>query len=143
MKANNVITATIIASAALLTGCAGSPMATSMATPAELKAMSTMDLCAAYGSFRNPEMAAELETRPEITYRDEIANKQIRLGMSEVELVCSWGRPRKVNKTVSAGGVRKQIIYGRRAQYGKYGKYSSDTTKYVYTRNNKITSWSN
>jgi hypothetical protein len=52
--------------------------------------------------------------------------KEIRLGMSEAALLCSWGRPQSVNRSVGAWGEHKQYIYGR---------------VYVYVENGKVASW--
>jgi hypothetical protein len=52
--------------------------------------------------------------------------EKIQLGMSEAALLCSWGRPQSVNRSVGVWGEHKQYIYGR---------------VYVYVENGKVTSW--
>jgi hypothetical protein len=56
-----------------------------------------------------------------------IADKKIKLGMSEQALLCSWGEPPGgVHSSVGSWGVRKQYVYAG---------------TYVYVENGKVTSW--
>jgi hypothetical protein len=55
-----------------------------------------------------------------------VRERKLRLGMSEAGLMCSWGDPSSVNRSVGSWGVHKQFVYGR---------------VYVYVENGKVTSW--
>jgi hypothetical protein len=63
--------------------------------------------------------------RPE-KIKTAIADGKIILGMSADDTRASWGQPDKVNRTVTAGGVSEQWVYG-------------DT--YVYFEDSILTSW--
>jgi hypothetical protein len=52
--------------------------------------------------------------------------QKIQLGMSEAALLCSWGRPERVNRSVGSWGEHKQYIY---------------SGANVYVENGKVTSW--
>ncbi|WP_159105878.1 DUF4124 domain-containing protein [Ideonella sp. B508-1] len=52
--------------------------------------------------------------------RDAIARGAVSIGMTADEVVQSWGRPTKVNRSIGAGGAHEQWVYDRgdfRAQY--------------------------
>jgi hypothetical protein len=84
---------------------------------------------------RKQREAAEAREREQCIARSSIAESEvalvkaqkIQLGMSETALLCSWGRPQKVNRTVNASGEHKQYVYG--------------SNTYVYVENGKIDSW--
>lgn len=40
-----------------------------------------------------------------------ISAREISIGMSELALLCSWGAPTHVNRTVTAAGTHKQYVY--------------------------------
>ncbi len=55
--------------------------------------------------------------------------QKISMGMPEELVVLSWGKPQRVNTTVTKRRVHKQMVYGRR--------------NYVYLDNGVVTSWQN
>lgn len=60
----------------------------------------------------------------------EISSAQegkIFIGMTLVGLWLAWGTPKKINKSVGRWGVHRQHVYGN--------------GQYVYSENNRITSW--
>lgn len=57
-----------------------------------------------------------------------IIGRRIWIGMSEDQLVKSWGRPNDVNSTVGSWGSHEQWVYG-------------DFGPYVYVENGTVTSW--
>jgi hypothetical protein len=58
----------------------------------------------------------------------QIENSKISLGMTEEQLIASWGRPRDINTTTGSFGVHKQYVYG-------------DFGPYVYVEDGKVTGW--
>lgn len=60
----------------------------------------------------------------------EIQNGQISLGMTEDQVLASWGSPRKVNNSTGRWGSHQQWVYG-------------DFGPYVYLENGRLTSWQN
>lgn len=118
----------------VLGGCAGSPIRIGMMSPEALRAESSYNLCIAYYSSKLGNAKAELIRRNAIP-DDEwpvIEQSKIRIGMSELGLVCSWGYPRTSNKTVTRYGESKQWVYSLGAGY---------SGQYVYIENGKVTSW--
>ncbi len=59
---------------------------------------------------------------------EAIAQKKVAIGMNADEVAASWGRPHKVNRTITAAGTREQWIYDR-------GGYK---TQYVYLDNGVV-----
>jgi len=110
-----------------------------MKSPEELRTENSFNLCNAYAYSKSEKAKAELKRRNAIP-DDEwsvIEQKKIRMGMSELGLVCSWGKPSlygTINKTVTRYGERKQWVYR---------SCSSCKGQYVYTENGKVTSWQN
>ncbi len=41
-----------------------------------------------------------------------VANKKVRIGMTQEQVVAAWGRPTDINKTISSGSVEEQWVYG-------------------------------
>jgi len=60
-----------------------------------------------------------------------VAANRLWIGMTEGQALESQGRPAKVNKTVTAGGVHEQWIYR--------GEYRA--TMYLYFDAGRLTSW--
>ena len=108
-------------------------------SPEALKSENSYDLCKYYASSKSENVKLELIWRGAIPDNEWplIEKKLIQLGMSELGLVCSWGIPNQINKTVVRWGTRKQWIYC------PYGYYNSHDCQYVYTDNGKITAWQN
>lgn len=119
----------------LLISCAGSPMHISIMSEEKLKTVPTLQLCNAYGANHQVKVRAELESRNVLNPQEWnlIDAKRIRIGMSRCALYCSWGPCLTENRSVSSSGVFIQHVYGL------YSQYSRPT--YVYTVNDKITSW--
>lgn len=65
-----------------------------------------------------------VQAHPE--YATQILARQIALGMSQEDVIAAWGKPDRVNTTVTALGKHEQWIYG-------------DT--YVYVSDGRVTSW--
>lgn len=60
---------------------------------------------------------------------DIIKNRHVWIGMSEEQLLCTLGKPKRINRSVGSWGVHKQWVYG------KYGR------PLVYTENGFLESW--
>lgn len=56
-----------------------------------------------------------------------IKNKQVQIGMTEEQVILSWGRPKRINESVGRWGRHEQWVY-------------SDST-YIYFENGILTSW--
>lgn len=128
---------TISLAAALITGCAGSPMRISSMSQAELKTQPSNQLCNAYYHFKAAPVKAELKRRGEITDADWklIEQGKIQVGMSKIALACSWGFPGiqgKVNTYAGPYGTMKQIVY--RACF-------ECPPTFVYIDETKVTGW--
>ncbi len=118
-------------------GCAGSPAQLSRMDSAQLSSVPDEQLVRALSNkiFRTPLLFEEAKTRGLLTEVELklVQERKIKIGMSETALLASWGRPRKINRSVGSYGVHKQYIYGT------YSRYSSPT--YVYVENGKVRSW--
>lgn len=102
----------------LVEGCAGSPARIALLSADEMKKETSYDLCNAYANHGHSSTAIkdELISRGEIDYLDwsDIDNGRIKIGMSELGLICSMGSPGVfggVRKSVSAYGTNKQYFY--------------------------------
>ena len=124
---------TILLPLLALTACAGSPARISMMSPEDLKFESNNALCRGYSFSKSDKLKMVIKDRNLFTENDWalIENGQIRIGMSEEGLICSWGLPLSgVNKSVGSWGVRKQYVYGMNSR-----------RPYVYVQDGKISSW--
>jgi hypothetical protein len=54
-------------------------------------------------------------------YGEVVFNRKIRIGMTEEMLIESWGKPQRINKTITKYGTRKQYVYGS-SQYVYIGE---------------------
>lgn len=69
---------------------------------------------------RNPDLAKKYEKLKislvtEVAKRDAVGKKQrgVTIGMTPEEVVASsWGKPKSINRTTTASGVREQWVYG-------------------------------
>jgi hypothetical protein len=61
-------------------------------------------------------------------YWEDVKEGKMRLGMNKEEVVCSWGMPEDINRTVGIGGVHEQWVYG-------------DFGPYLYFDDGVLTSW--
>jgi hypothetical protein len=59
-----------------------------------------------------------------------ISNREVAVGMTGPEVLRSWGRPTKVNTTVSAAGKREQWVY----------RHGRGVAQYVYLENGRVSS---
>lgn len=59
-------------------------------------------------------------------YGSAVADYKIKIGMTKEMVIMSWGKPNKVNRTVTANLVSEQWVY---------------ETAYLYFTNGKLTSW--
>jgi hypothetical protein len=57
--------------------------------------------------------------------------KKIAIGMTEDQVEKAWGKPTKINRTVSSSTVNEQWVYRRGDAYAQY----------VYLKNGVVTSW--
>lgn len=101
-----------------ISSCAGSPARIALLPKDEIKKVSSFDLCNAYAfnGHSSVEIKDELVSRGEINYLDwsDIDNGRIRVGMSELGLICSMGKPGPfggVNRSFSQGGEGVQYFY--------------------------------
>lgn len=60
----------------------------------------------------------------------DIRNERISMGMTEDQVLASWGYPRKMNNSTGRWGTHQQWVYG-------------DFGPYVYFENGRLTSWQN
>ena len=137
MKKIILLTIVVVSTVTIICSCAGTPMHIATMSPESLQSVNTYKLANAYAKSRSERVRDELIRRNVIT-SDEwtyIDHKKIRLEMSEVALICSWGKPGlygRINKSVGSYGVHRQYVYR---------KCSSCSTTYVYVKNGKVTSW--
>jgi len=92
----------------------------------EVGQFSNEDLCIAYRHRRYESARDELTRRRALTV-DEwhlVDSGTVKIGMSELGLLCTMGDPAKVNRTVTAAGTRKQYVYSLGA--------------YVYVENGRV-----
>lgn len=54
-----------------------------------------------------------------------IKNRKIELGMTSEQVQLSWGKPQRINRTVTANAVVEQWVYGRQYVYIENGKVRS------------------
>jgi hypothetical protein len=122
-----------------LMACVGSPLHISMMSSEELSHQDSYLLCNAYALKRSKNIKTELLKRNIIPPKEwqPIDQGEIKRGMSELGLICSWGYPTingSINETVGSWGVHKQWVYRL---------CSTCSSQYVYTENGKITGWQN
>lgn len=131
MKLNSVISIAI--SAVMLGGCAGSPARISMASPEDLRAERGDNLCTAYAFGTGRDKArSELERRNALTPREweSVEKRAVFIGMSRTAALCSWGKPDRLNRTLTAAGTSEQWVY----TCGSYGR----GCKYLYIRDGAV-----
>src|SRR5262249_16891537 len=86
-----------------------------------------MDLCIEYADAQ-PESVRQELVRRKMFSPDEwrlIKTKKVKIGMSELALVCSWGMTER-NRSVLASGVHTQYVYDK---------------SYVYVNGRQVTSF--
>lgn len=126
----------ILTAAAILTGCAGSPVHTTSMTPAELQIQSPETLCNAYSQIKNINVRSELIRRNAVPEAEWtlIDASRVTVGMSAVGARCSWGWPTTINTSTTAGGSRQQWVYRPLCPSGVPCK-----TSYLYVEGGKVT----
>ena len=62
-----------------------------------------------------------------------ILQNKITMGMTNNDVVKSWGRPDDINSSTGSYGTHEQWVYRR----------GNSNNQYVYFENNSVTSWSN
>jgi len=68
----------------------------------------------------------EIKRRKLLIDRDAIIKKAVFIGSSDCTVFAALGRPKRLNRSVSANHIHKQFVYGR---------------TYIYTQNGLVTSW--
>ena len=156
-----------LAAAAGLSGCAGLHTAM-LAVAGEridfddlgsLPAMSAGELCfeisSARHSAREMSLPAELDRAADARLEavaaeaakrglfgdDDLAlamDRRIRVGMPVCGLLAAWGRPERVNRTVTAGGASEQWVY---SYIDRRGQGARRARRYAYVADGKITAW--
>jgi hypothetical protein len=105
-----------------------------MKSPEALKSDDAYALCNAYAFSGSEKARGELQKRKALDDEEWALaeSKKIKVGIRELALMCSWGRPREINETVTSGGKSKQYVYR---------EYSGAKGQYVYVRNGLVTGW--
>jgi hypothetical protein len=98
---------------------------------ANLASMDAGALCTRYAVSRQPEIRSELARRAVLTDEELVAadTGQIRVGMSDLQLVCSWGNTPIVHNTSDGLGTQQQWVYR---------PCSGCPANYVYVEDHKI-----
>jgi len=80
----------------------------------------------------NTNIKAELSRRGLVDYAwwTAIENKKILMGMTKEAIRLSWGKPRRINRTVGSWGIHEQWIYGK-----------FPNAPYLYLENGLVTGW--
>jgi hypothetical protein len=127
------ILATILPVAALLSACAGSPARLASMSAEELRQQTPMNLCNAYHHWGQSATIKQVLTERNIVRSDQwevVDAEKIRVGMTDVEAVCAWGYPDKVNRA----------SYGDQWVYGIVPGVNLPR-QYVYVRGGVVTAW--
>lgn len=128
---------TLLTAILAIGGCAGSPYQLSKMSREQLSTVSDDQLIRALtNDFSRTDTILQEAKMRKLISDDEVSliqRKSIKIGMSELALIASWGDPTTVNKSVGSYGTHKQYVYGG------YSRYSSPT--YVYVENGQVTSW--
>lgn len=127
----------VIATCAL-TGCA-------VNLPADLDGVSDATLCDVYARTSDQRAYEEIKRRDLLTdeERKHVLGRQITLGMSEIAVICAWGQPSDVNRTVGSWGVHEQWVYCGRDAWGQRRTYPCIASNYVYFENGEVSAWQN
>ncbi|MDT7849938.1 hypothetical protein Q9292_09975 [Methylophilus sp. VKM B-3414] len=103
-------------------------------TPEYFNKLNDIDLCIKSGILerKNSDITnvvyAEIKKRnfPYTPKHPAVLKKHVQIGMSDCELLASWGKPDRINKHVTARHIHKQHVYYR---------------TYVYSDDGFVTSW--
>ncbi len=114
----------------LIAGCAGSPLAISLKSAKELKAVPDMQLCAAYAYSKSKKIKAELLDRNLFDDREwrAIQQNDVFVGMSKKAMLAA--RP-----NLYLTGVSKIGDYG---MVEIYKEMATTVEAYIYVRNEKV-----
>jgi hypothetical protein len=123
----------------LLASCAGNVRSVDVMNAKELQAQNSILLCNEYASSQSDKARSELTRRNliETNEWDLIEQKTFRVGMSELALMCSLGRPGRygdMNQTVTASGTGREWVYR---------SCSACPATYIYAENQVITGFKN
>jgi len=82
-----------------------------------------------------------VQNHPELDERTKsaILNGRIFIGMNTEQVLASWGKPNKINRSVYEWGVHEQWVYGGLSGYGRYSSYTEPT--YLYFEDGLLKSW--
>lgn len=85
-----------------------------------------------YAAKSEAELAKHFNNYPKISEntRDCILGKKVVIGMTQDDVIASWGKPDDINKTITQYGVNEQWVYNRDFLRNN---------QYVYFENNKVT----
>lgn len=103
----------------IVSGCAGSPLRISMASPEDLANEVDGNLINAWARNHSKKVRTELERRKLFTDEEwaSIDRQIILVGMREIAVYASWGYPYRTNTTFTSEGADKQLAYGRHYIY--------------------------
>jgi len=75
--------------------------------------MSPADLCFALNFYRLRAFRQELERRHVLSEEEWhlIDEERLKIGMSELAMVCSWGKPKRVDRVIDAAPEHKMHVY--------------------------------
>ena len=95
-----------------------------------------------------PELAAELRAQKNLpqtrqdyvnahqeldaSIKARILEGNVTLGMTQEQVIASWGKPHDINRSAGEWGVHEQWVYGRNAK---------GNITYLYFENGRLTSW--
>lgn len=129
---------TFILATVAIAGCASNPYTPEFITAESAAAMTDRNLCIAWSESRHNTSHVVYD---EIRRRDLLDGQELDaagrgsayIGMSEIALICAWGRPEHVNTANYGDGVQKQYQYCR-------GAYCSEP-RFFYVEAGRVTAW--
>ncbi len=71
-------------------------------------------------------------------YSDALLSGKLAVGMPELGIYATWGKPKDCTEHTSSMGVTKQYSYG---SVYVTGSHVSNTMRFIHTLNGKVTSW--
>jgi hypothetical protein len=112
-------------------------MRKSLAAPAALAVLfGLVSACAVLNinTIRKQFFAEHADVTPAV--RQAIMNAEVRVGMTEQEVVAAIGYPLDINRSTGSWGTTAQFCYESMSRYIQRPKYT-----YVYFENGRVTSW--
>lgn len=97
-----------------------------------------------YNSEMRKRRQIAIDNHPEWPEKNkqEILGGFISIGMTEEQVKASWGKPDKINRTITSSGKQEQWIYGYREGFGGGTMYWLPK-EYIYFENGILTSIQN